>query len=209
MFKTLLTSFFCFWLLSGTAQEAAYGEFLEMQSAMGAAGTHQMNQLSATIHSGSRVMVSWKSADTLNDYFTIERSCNQRPFETVAVIRLQDSQKLVEWQDELPVAGRNVYRVTATLKDGRQVFGGITSIVLAGNINFKFYPNPADHILIVRSEFPADITIVDVNGKPRISLVNVSGLQLVNVAPLEKGVYLLRVYNRVLNTLSQERFVKN
>lgn len=209
MFKTLLTSFCCACVCLCQAQVAGFGELMDMQGTIANAGSTQLSQFTATIKPGSRVLLNWYSTDSLNDFFTIERSCNQKPFETVAVLKVPAGHALMDWQDEMPQAGRNVYRIKATLKNGETIFGGMTSVVMAGSIHFRFYPNPADNILILRSEYASDITVIDANGKTRVSLSGVSGLQLLNVATLEKGVYLLRVYNRVLNTLTQDRFVKN
>ena len=72
-----------------------------------------------------------------------------------------------------------------------------------------FYPNPVDQVLIIRSEYPVDLTIMDANGKARITVSNTSGLQLLNLASLEKGAYLIRVFNRSQNTSQLERLIKN
>ena len=82
-------------------------------------------------------------------------------------------------------------------------------VQIAGDISFKFYPNPVDNILIIRSENPLDIQIIDATGKTRLSQANLQGLQTINVSTLEKGIYILRVNNRLANTIVQERLVKN
>jgi hypothetical protein len=43
----------------------------------------------------------------------------------------------------------------------------------------------------------------------RLSQTNLLGLQTINVSTLEKGIYLLRLNNRLANTIVQERLVKN
>ena len=80
---------------------------------------------------------------------------------------------------------------------------------IAGDISFKFYPNPVDNILIIRSENILDVQIIDAGGKLRISQANVQGLQTINVSSLETGVYVLRLHNRSANTIVQDRLLKN
>ena len=79
----------------------------------------------------------------------------------------------------------------------------------AGYVAFKFYPNPVDHVLIIRSDAPLDVMISDANGRLRISETRVQGLHTINVSSLEKGVYLLRIVNKLTNMLTQEKLMKN
>jgi hypothetical protein len=74
---------------------------------------------------------------------------------------------------------------------------------------FKFYPNPVDNILIIRSEDALDVQILDATGKPKISLNQIQGLQTINVSTLEKGIYLLRVTNKKTTLVTQEKLIKN
>ena len=164
--------------------------------------------LTATVKDNSKVKISWKPGTSRSEFYSIERSVNGGPFETIGVIK-QTSEAVIDWQDDLPVAGKDQYRIRCTLADGSQRYSATTSAIIAGNISFRFYPNPVDNVLIVRSESPVDIVIIDGNGKTRISQNQLSGLQMINVSSLEKGIYLIRVYNRYLNTQIQDRLVKN
>lgn len=158
----------------------------------------------------NNVVLSWVSVDSSNDYFVIERSCNMQPFEAVAVLHLGKRERNMEWRDESRRQGGVVYRLKVIFKDGSQAMAGLTSVIQSnGSADVKIYPNPAQDVLFIRLEFPSDITLYDGNGKPRSSLMNCSGLQIVNLHSLEKGVYVIRVYNRVLSTLSTERIIKN
>jgi hypothetical protein len=51
--------------------------------------------------------------------------------------------------------------------------------------------------------------ITDANGRLRVSASRVQGLHTINVASLEKGVYLIRVINKLTNVMSQEKLMKN
>jgi hypothetical protein len=63
--------------------------------------------------------------------------------------------------------------------------------------------------LIIRSEFAIDMQIVDANGKARITQNKLQGLQTLNVASLEKGMYILRISNLTTGMVTQERLLKN
>jgi hypothetical protein len=172
--------------------------------------TYYITDLVHIIKENSRVVLNWRLSDSsLTDFFSIERSCNSKEFEVVAVMKLAQISQWFEWVDESPAKGRNVYRIKCSAKDNRQFYSKPLSVQIAGDISFKFYPNPVDNILIIRSENPLDIQILDATGKMRLSQANLQGLQTINVSALEKGIYILRLNNRLANTIVQERLIKN
>jgi hypothetical protein len=167
------------------------------------------DELDAVVRDNSKIILSWKITGSSAEFFTIERSNNNKEFEIIAVLKQLPANHKMEWIDEQPARGKNQYRIRCSLADGSLRYSKSVSVLVGGNIAFRFYPNPADNILIIRSEQPIDFAIVDGNGKVRISQQQVSGLQLINVSTLEKGVYVLRVFNRQSNVLMQDKLVKN
>lgn len=207
MRKPLLTSLGCLLAAMCIAQNGAY-EAERLSPFPYTSG--YISQLAVQEEGYGKVSLSWSSEDTANDYFIIERSRNLQPFETVAVLHLAKHEKHVEWQDESPRQAGVVYRIKVIRKDGSQFLAGITTAPgNNGGSDFKVYPNPTQDILFVRAEFPSDITLLDANGKPRLVMPNLTGLHVVNLQALEKGVYIIRVYNRIMSTLSTERIIKN
>jgi hypothetical protein len=171
--------------------------------------SYYITDLVHIIKDGSKIILNWKVSDTaLTDFFTIERSSNSKDFEVIAVIKTGSVKQWFEWIDESPAKGKNIYRVKCSTKDNRQIYSKSLHVQIAGDISFKFYPNPVDNILIIRSEKPLDIQLIDGTGKLRLS-ENVQGLKTINVSSLEKGVYILRLHNRLANTIVQERLIKN
>lgn len=155
-----------------------------------------------------KVGLSWELRNDRIEYISIERSTNGRDFVTVAVLKQASDKKHMEWLDEEVPSGRISYRLKCSFKNSFQCYTSTVSTTVSGVLAFRFYPNPVDQILILRSEQPVDITILDANGKLRLSQTQLSGLQWINVASLEKGVYLLRVYHRSLNSFTQEQLIK-
>ena len=161
-----------------------------------------------SLRNNSKVLLSWKVTNNSIDFFSIERSCNGKEFETLAVLKQVTGQLKMNWIDEQPAKGKNQYRIVCSTLEGKKSYSGVITAQVNGNISFRFYPNPVDDVLIVRSEQAIDITVIDEYGKVRITENQLQGLQMINVSTLEKGVYILRVYNQQLNLQSQEKLVK-
>ena len=166
--------------------------------------------LSTMVKENNRVMLSWKVNDSVDpEFFSVERSVNGKDFDVIAIIRLSPANLRFEYIDESPVKGRSFYRIRCAWKEGGHVFSAPVAIQLTGEASFKFYPNPVDNILIIRSEAPLDVQITDASGKTRMMFNKVQGLQTFNVSTLEKGIYLLRVTNKLTNVISQDKLIKN
>ena len=178
-----------------------------------AANTDTFNLITdfvSVVRDNNRVQLVWKVADSLiSPFFSLERSSNGKDFEVVAVVKLSILNNQYEWLDESPLKGRNLYRVRYTGKNGDLFYSSPVSVQIDGQPVYKFYPNPVDNILIIRSDVPVDVQITDATGKVRISQSRVNGLQTINVSGLEKGIYLLRVTNKLNNGISQDKLIKN
>ena len=167
--------------------------------------------LKVSIFENVRVILGWKQPeDTSLAFAVIERSTGGRNFEVVAVLKKSDIKTMNEWIDDAPPKGRSLYRVKFSGKEGQQpAFSKSAEATIMGDISFRFYPNPVDNILIIRSEAQLDIQIVDAVGKQRIAINNLQGLQTLNVTSLEKGIYFLRINNHTTGLLTQEKLLKN
>ncbi|RZS71864.1 putative secreted protein (Por secretion system target) [Pseudobacter ginsenosidimutans] len=170
----------------------------------------QVTNLAAIVKERTKVLLNWRLARIEGAAFVaVERSVNGRDFEMVALLKQPVSGDWYEWVDDSPGKGRNAYRIKHAGKSGVDQHSLIASTLIAGDISFKFYPNPVDNILIIRSEHASDVQIIDARGVIRLSQSGFHGLQTLNVSSLEKGVYILRVNNRVTGTISQEKLLKN
>lgn len=168
-----------------------------------------INDLTSRISENSKIILSWIVKGSLPDFFAIERSDNGKSFEVVSVLSNLSPQKIFQWTDDDPRKGRSFYRIRYSFTNGDSLYSKTLPVMIAGYTAFKFYPNPVDHVLIIRTDAPLDVMISDANGRLRISETRVKGLHTINVASLEKGVYLMRVINKLTNVMSQEKLVKN
>ena len=158
----------------------------------------------------NQVILQWNCQDAGGiDYFNIERKTSEKNFEVVGVIRKDSVVHQFEWIDDAAGAGRNLYRVSGMTTDGRRVIEGNAVSVLPGDISFKFYPNPVDNILIIRSSNLLEVQILDGQGNIKVPAQRVQGLTTMDVSFLEKGVYYLRLINKSTNVVSQEKLMKN
>ena len=155
-----------------------------------------------------RVHLAWKVDNKeLVDFFAVERSANGKDFEMIEVLKSLPENQL-ELVDESPFRGRNYYRIKTSVK-GKPVYSITLIVHIGGELPYKFYPNPTDNILIVRSDISLDVQIADASGTVRISHSKVQGLQTINVSSLEKGIYMIRFTNKASNTVSIEKLFKN
>lgn len=168
-----------------------------------------ISELTSRIGENSKIILSWIVSSSLPQFFAIERSENGKAYEVVSILNNLSRQNIYQWADEAPKKGRNLYRIRYGFKPGDSLYSNTILVSVAGYDAFKFYPNPVDHILIVRSDAPLDVMITDGNGRLRISHSKVHGLYTINVSSLEKGVYLIRFINKLTNVMSQEKLIKN
>jgi Secretion system C-terminal sorting domain len=155
-----------------------------------------------------RIVLSWKLRDELPDFFSVEKSDGGERY-TVMAVMTRLTGRIFQWTDEAPLKGRNNYRIRYSFKEGKPRYSKTISVVVPGAADVRFYPNPVDQILIIRSDQMLDVFISDGAGRPRLTVQSVLGLKTINVSSLEKGVYILRFSNKLTNVISQERLIKN
>ncbi|HEU4634527.1 MAG TPA: T9SS type A sorting domain-containing protein [Flavisolibacter sp.] len=169
-----------------------------------------ITDLTTVVRENSKVVINWRNSEQFSpEFVVVERSSSGGDFEVVAVLKQSGQGSSFEWVDDAPAKGRNLYRIRFDGEDGQPYYSRIVSALIAGDISFRFYPNPVDNILILRSEGALDVQVLDGSGKVRISQNRLQGIQTINVASLEKGVYYLRINNRSTGVVTQEKLLKN
>jgi hypothetical protein len=207
MFKILLSIYVSFLALASYSQPPL--EWLTPSDVVMEDPNRVVSELSSKITENSKIILSWMVKGALPEFFAIERSDNGKNFEVVSVLNNLGRQNIFQWTDDVPRKGRSFYRLRYSFANGDSLYSKTLPVVIAGYTAFKFYPNPVDHVLIIRTDAPLDVMITDANGRLRINESRVQGLHTINVSSLEKGVYLMRVINRLTNVISQEKLVKN
>jgi hypothetical protein len=165
--------------------------------------------LQTTTRDNKKILVQWEIRDDTAAYFTVERSAEGKTYEAIGILKATGGLRKYEFADEYPSRGQAYYRVRYTGRSGSESYSEAAVIILPGSTAFRFYPNPADKLLILRAEYPADVQVVDGFGKQRISKSLGVGPQVVDVSFLEKGVYILRITDKTTGRQQFEKFLKN
>jgi hypothetical protein len=157
-----------------------------------------------------RIILDWSCSPLESQqFFTIERSKNGNNFDVIGVIKGNKGQSLFEFTDEKPAHSNNFYRIKTVFSEDVPVYSKIVSKGVSIAQFFKFYPNPVEKYLIVRTESPIELKITDPLNKVRISKQLEVGLQLVDVNSLEKGLYIITVFQKESNRLITDKLIKN
>jgi hypothetical protein len=164
--------------------------------------------LSAVADKHQKVVLQWScTVETIDNYFTVERSIDGKAFEVIGVIKLKAL--YAAFTDEKPALTKNYYRVKAASSQGKTIYSKVAGVNVSRIGSLKFYPNPVQKILIVRTESAVELKISDVSGKLRMSRQIPVGLQLVDVGSLEKGLYIITLYHKESNTVMTEKLLKD
>jgi hypothetical protein len=166
---------------------------------------------SAVLKESNRsVSLQWDADSAFGgDYFVVERGQDMGHYETIGALRANGAGGHYELTDQAPPNGLNYYRVRYTGGKDTSAYSKTVEISLSGDVDFKFYPNPVDKVFIVRTEHSLDLQIIDPLGNTRISKRLQPGLQVVSVASLERGVYIIRVTDKESNRAVSQQLVKN
>ena len=166
--------------------------------------------ISCAVRGANTVDIFWKINDT-NDgaYFIVERSIDGMRYETVSALKISDTTMNYGATDNSPQNGTDFYRIKFISKAGRTIYSKTMQVALSADVDFKFYPNPVDKLLIIRTSHNIEIQIMDALGTLRMSKQLQPGLQVVNISTLEKGSYVLKVADKESNRIVSEQLLKN
>ncbi len=154
--------------------------------------------------------MEWK-VDSIaeGDYFIIERSNEGGAYESIGALRGTVMNTHYELIDSAPPNGSNFYRIRYADKDDRRIYSEAIRVSISGDLDFKFYPNPVDKLLIVRTEHLIDIQVIDAFGSVRLSKRLQKGIQVLYTGSLERGSYILRVVDKESNRVVSNQLLKN
>lgn len=150
------------------------------------------------------VYLKWTTgAEINNDYFEIERSSDAKNWRVILKIPGHgDSKEIHNYNanDNYPLPGENYYRLKQTDFDGTNKYSRVKIIKNYEN-ELILYPNPAEDILFYK--------VTDPSKQFKVEIINSSGKIVetheipdkynydnnLNIAHLNKGVYLLKYIN--------------
>lgn len=158
----------------------------------------------------NNIRIQWKARySPEGEYFIVERSNDQSHYETVSALKITDTISSYDLTNNTNLDGSYFYRVKWVDKSGNYIYSKAVPVRLSADFEFKFYPNPADKLLIVRTAHDIGVEILDGMGIVRLSKELSSGLQVLNLSTLEKGNYVLRIADKESNRVISAQLLKN
>lgn len=206
---TLVTLCCCFSSLAQQANEApdSVSDAMQAQST-GKDGVFV--NFSAMVKEYNKVWLQW-DVDSVEegDYFIIERATDGNQYETIGALRKTGANDHYELTDIAPPNGTDFYRIRYSPQGGSSIYSKPVQVSLSGNVDFKFYPNPVDKLLIIRTAHAVDIQVIDAAGNSRLTKRLTPGIQVINISSLERGRYILRVADKESNKIISNQLLKN
>ena len=144
------------------------------------------------------------------DFFVIEKSVDAIHFDVISAMEASTgTDSVYSVTDNAVGNGAVSYRIRITGKDGRELCSKTINVNSVSDVDFKFFPNPVDKLLIVRSSHALNIQVMDTYGTIKFTQDVEAGMQIVNVSALQKGNYILKATDKATNTVISEQLVKN
>jgi hypothetical protein len=145
-----------------------------------------------------------------NDFFIVEKSSDAVHFEMLSAMDASlGMDSVYSLIDNSVGTGIVSYRIRVTGKDGKEVCSKTVNMNSVSVADFRFYPNPVDKLLIIRSSHPLSVQVVDANGIVWFGQEVEAGMQIINVSALQKGNYILKATDKATNSVISELLVKN
>ena len=208
LWLTLVTAMYC---------SAALCQSLNDQSSGGSganpAGNNNPLFTSFTVNTGNNAaFIKWGVGNVkAGDYYIVEKSVDGIHFETMSAIGTNTSVQDTNFSitDNAVGNGMVYYRIRIAGGQGKLIYSKTISTSLNLVSDFRFYPNPVDKLLIIRSNHPVLIQVMDGYGIIWFSKDVEAGMQIINVSTLQKGNYILKATNRETNSVLSEQLIKN
>ncbi|HLA58007.1 MAG TPA: T9SS type A sorting domain-containing protein [Puia sp.] len=161
--------------------------------------------------SNGQAVLRWSAPSVqAEDFFIVEKSVDAIHFEVISAMEASTgTDSVYSMTDNTAGSGAVSYRIRITGKDGRELCSKTVNVNSVSDADFKFYPNPVDKLLIVRSSHPMNIQVMDAYGTIKFIQDVEAGMQIVNVSGLQKGSYILKATDKATNTVISEQLVKN
>jgi hypothetical protein len=168
---------------------------------------------SFTVEAGNNAAIlKWSVRDIkAGDYYIVEKSLDGLHFETMSAISsnsyVQDPNFSIT--DNAVGNGIVYYRIRLAGEQGRLIYSKTVSASLNLLSDFRFYPNPVDKLLIIRTNHPVLVQVMDAYGIVWFSQDVEAGMQIINVSTLQKGSYILKATNRETSSILSGQLIKN
>jgi len=199
------------WLLSVLLYCAAFGQNSDPSKDRPAAvpEDNPFSLFTVSFQNG-RALLRWSAPVQSEDFFIIEKSPDAEHFEMLSAIGATSAQDSVyTLTDNAAGTGTIFYRIKISGRSGRELYSRVINTQASTPVEFRFYPNPVDKLLIVRTAHAISIQVMDSYGIVLINQELEPGMQILNVSGLQKGNYILKATDKTTSASYSEQLVKN
>ncbi len=156
-------------------------------------------------------VLRWSSPPVKSeDFFIVEKSSDALHFEMLSAIDASvGTDSVYSVVDNAVGTGTISYRIRISGKNGKESYSKTVNMNSTTDADFRFYPNPVDKLLIIRSSHALSVQVQDAFGVVWFAQDVDAGMQIVNVSALQKGSYVLKATDKSTNTVISEQLVKN
>ncbi|MBV4357756.1 T9SS type A sorting domain-containing protein [Pinibacter aurantiacus] len=149
--------------------------------------------------SNSTGLLDWKVSEQQNTAnFIVERSTdgtNYTAIGTIAAAGNYADAKTYSFTDKSPASGLNYYRLKMVDIDGKYTYSPVKTLrfdAIAGGLHIL--PNPVQSSFYIKGLLePANVRILDVNGKVVLVQSNVTATTALNAGSLARAAYLVQI----------------
>jgi hypothetical protein len=169
---------------------------------------HLIDRLKVQLYTG-QVSLSWLGTSALPEgaYFSIERSADGKSFESIGGVKLLAKSATYQFTDQQPLGGNSLYRIQ--YRDPYLTCSTTPeSVFVPSSLGCKFYPNPVQNNLLIKTDQAGRMELYDAAGLLRLSASLNTGANAVDVSTLPKGKYLIRVISVERNRIFSDFLVK-
>ncbi|TKK66651.1 T9SS type A sorting domain-containing protein [Ilyomonas limi] len=144
------------------------------------------------------VLLQWTTANETNSSFAVERSSDSIHYTTIGTVAAGN--QLYSFEDVMPVAGVNYYRIRQVDDNNNSHYSSIAAIDISNVLAVAVYPNPVRNVVNIRlnqNAVHAAIVLTDAAGRivytTTAALVTAGEVIQVPAARLAAGVYIIKV----------------
>jgi hypothetical protein len=169
---------------------------------------HLIDRLKVQLYAG-QVSLSWLGTSALPEgaYFSIERSADGKPFESIGSVKLLAKSVAYQFTDQQPLGGNSLYRIH--YRDPYLTCSTAPEpVFVPSSVGCKFYPNPVQNNLLIKTDQAGRVELYDAAGQLRLTSPVLAGANAVDVSSLPKGKYLIHVISVERNRIFSDFLVK-
>ncbi len=146
-----------------------------------------------SINSQNRAAIYWKVNETGVKKYEVEKSTDGRNYFSIAWLgSMGDGIHSYEYADTTALQGTVYYRILQTDMDGRSSYSTIIRLSAQTRQTITMYPNPFTDGVIIISNQPQPIQVMNINGAVITSIQLKKGANYVQLNQLAGGIYILK-----------------